>query len=147
VKSQIWDTAGQERFRVITSSYYRGSKGIMIVYDVSDRQSFHHVRMWAQEIEKYAGPDASSTCRLLVGNKSDVHSSKRVVPEDEGRELAEELGIHFVETSAKNAHNIEHAFDLLCQEIMTKVAPNREPKDPVRFELGRDIGEVSMCQC
>jgi Ras-related protein Rab-1A len=147
VKSQIWDTAGQERFRVITSSYYRGSKGIMIVYDVCDRQSFEHVRMWAQEIEKYAGPDASSACRLLVGNKCDMPASKRAVTQEEGAELAEELGIRFIETSAKNSHNIDNAFDVLCKEILTKVAPPIQPKKTDRIELGRSVGRTPNCTC
>jgi len=149
VKMQIWDTAGQERFRVITSSYYRGSKGIMIVYDISDRRSFEHVRMWAQEIEKYAGDQASTACRLLVGNKCDMSDSKRVVLEEEGRELADELGIHFIETSARNTHNIDHAFDLLCRDIVRTVAPSMTPKDPdsERFELIGNISSTQGCAC
>eukprot|EP01054_Gregarina_sp_Poly1_P011427 Gregarina_sp_Poly_1__11426@NODE_976_length_5498_cov_252_990794_g689_i0_p4_GENE_NODE_976_length_5498_cov_252_990794_g689_i0NODE_976_length_5498_cov_252_990794_g689_i0_p4_ORF_typecomplete_len142_score9_96Ras/PF00071_22/2_4e54Roc/PF08477_13/6e28Arf/PF00025_21/6_9e21SRPRB/PF09439_10/1_4e09Gtr1_RagA/PF04670_12/5e09MMR_HSR1/PF01926_23/3_7e06GTP_EFTU/PF00009_27/4_3e05Septin/PF00735_18/0_00014AIG1/PF04548_16/0_00029RsgA_GTPase/PF03193_16/0_15RsgA_GTPase/PF03193_16/6_9e02RsgA_GTPase/PF03193_16/32AAA_22/P len=73
VKLQIWDTAGQERFRTITSSYYRGAQGIIVVYDVTDRDSFDHVRQWMQEIERYAGNDV---CRLLVGNKNDLTAKK-----------------------------------------------------------------------
>eukprot|EP00923_Selenidium_pygospionis_P034802 GHVN01060536.1.p1 GENE.GHVN01060536.1~~GHVN01060536.1.p1 ORF type:complete len:147 (+),score=14.68 GHVN01060536.1:81-521(+) len=74
IKLQIWDTAGQERFRTITSSYYRGAHGIIIVYDVTDRESFNNVKIWMQEIDKYA---MESVNKLLVGNKSDL-SSKRV---------------------------------------------------------------------
>jgi len=134
VKTQIWDTAGQERFRVITSSYYRGSKGIMVVYDVSDRESFDHVRMWMQEIEKYASQD--DACRVIVGNKCDLPNSKRVVTPEEGLMLAEELGVPFMETSARHAHNIEHIFDLICRDIMTKVAPQRPLAEPT-IDLSR----------
>lgn len=68
IKLQIWDTAGQERFRTLTASYYRGAQGIIIVYDVTDRDSFENVRNWIQEIEKYS---KSNVCKVLVGNKCD----------------------------------------------------------------------------
>lgn len=119
VKMQIWDTAGQERFRTITSSYYRNSHGIMVVYDVTDRSSFEHVRGWMQEIEKYS---KASIQRMLVGNKCDL-VSKRAILQDEGADLAQELGVRFMETSAKNSHNIEHAFELMCTEILDRVSP------------------------
>ena len=106
VKLQIWDTAGQERFRTITSMYYRNAHGIIVVYDVADKQTFENVRCWMQEIEKYA-PDGVN--KLLLGNKCDL-SSKKVVPSDEAKELADSLGVQFTETSAKNAHNVEQAF-------------------------------------
>lgn len=125
VKMALWDTAGQERFRVITSSYYRGSHGIMVVYDVTDRQSFNHVRMWMQEIEKYAA--YGEVTRIIVGNKCDLVSAKRAVAPEEGQELANELGVRFIETSARNSHNIEHTFDLVCRELMATHAPRRAP--------------------
>lgn len=140
VKMQLWDTAGQERFRVITSSYYRGSHGIMVVYDISDRESFEHVRMWMQEIEKYAGQD--EICRLLIGNKCDLPNSKRVITREEGQELAEELGVPFLETSARHAHNIAQAFDVVCREIIAKVAPRKVPARPTLVDLGADIRGV-----
>merc|ERR1712232_455321 len=101
-------------------SYYRGSHGIMVVYDVSDRTSFEHVRMWMQEIEKYAG--VRDTGRLIVGNKCDILPDKRAVTLDEGKELADDLGVPFIETSARHAHNVEHAFDLLCRTIIAQRA-------------------------
>ncbi|OXB71905.1 UNVERIFIED_CONTAM: hypothetical protein H355_004784 [Colinus virginianus] len=103
VKLQIWDTAGQERFRTITSSYYRGAHGIIIVYDVTDRESFNNVKNWMVEIDKYAMEGVS---KLLVGNKCDL-SAKRAVSYEEGKEFADSCNIRFVETSAKNAHNVE----------------------------------------
>jgi len=120
VKMTLWDTAGQERFRTITSSYYRGSHGVIVVYDITDRQSFQHARGWMQEIEKYA--KNAGTVRMLVGNKSDL-GAKRVVSEDEGRELAEELGVAFLETSARAAQNVEEAFDLLVVQAKRQAEP------------------------
>lgn len=146
VKTQIWDTAGQERFRVITSSYYRGSHGVMVVYDVSDRTSFEHVRMWVQEIEKYAAQGETSI--LLVGNKCDLPLSKRVVLCEEGQELADELGIPFMETSARHAHNIDHTFDLLCRDIMAKVVPKRIPPAHTGVDLRPSIiSNAARCSC
>jgi len=118
VKLQIWDTAGQERFRTITSSYYRGAHGIIIVYDVTDRESFNNVKHWIQEIEKYA---ADGVKKLLVGNKCDL-ASKKVVSYDEAKELADSYQINFMETSAKNSHNVEDTFSMMAAEIKQKIA-------------------------
>merc|ERR1711920_607246 len=90
-KLQIWDTAGQERFRTITSSYYRGAHGIIIVYDVTDKESFNNVKHWMQEIDKYA---ADGVNKLLIGNKCDL--SKKVVSFDEAKELADSLSVNFM---------------------------------------------------
>lgn len=124
VKLTLWDTAGQERFRAIASSYYRGSHGVIVVYDITDRESFEHARGWMQEIDKYAKEGAA---RLLVGSKCDL-TSKRVVSEDEGRELAEYLGVNFLETSAQNAHNVEKAFEMLAIQAKQKAEPERRAR-------------------
>ncbi|KAH0487368.1 MAG: hypothetical protein KVP17_001899 [Porospora cf. gigantea B] len=117
VKLSIWDTAGQERFKTITSSYYRGSHGIMVVYDVTDRDSFEHVHNWMKEIDNYA---ASDVTKFLVGNKCDLGHQKTVSYE-EGKALADEYGIKFMETSAKNNHNVDEAFFIMAAEIKTRV--------------------------
>merc|ERR1712176_733631 len=111
-------TAGQERFRTITSSYYRGAHGIIVVYDVTDKESFSNVKHWMQEIDKYA---AENVNKLVIGNKCDL-SSKKVVSYDEAKELADSLSIKFMETSAKNAHNVEQAFQAMAAEIKSRVA-------------------------
>ena len=80
----LWDTAGQERFRTLTASYYRGAQGIIIVYDVTDRETFDNVRTWISEIEKYS---QAGVCKILVGNKSDMEDTRQVTRE-EGEELA-----------------------------------------------------------
>lgn len=84
IKLQIWDTAGQERFRTLTASYYRGAHGIIVVYDVTDRETFENVRQWMLEIEKFAN---DNVCKVLVGNKCDL-VEKRKVSREEGEELA-----------------------------------------------------------
>jgi len=118
IKLQIWDTAGQERFRTITSSYYRGAHGIIVVYDVTDQESFANVKQWLHEIDRYACENVN---KLLVGNKSDL-SSKRVVAFDTAKEFADNLGIEFLETSAKNADNVEQAFMTMAAQIKNRMA-------------------------
>ncbi|EER02741.1 RAS small GTpases RIC1/ypt1, putative, partial [Perkinsus marinus ATCC 50983] len=147
IKLQIWDTAGQERFRTITSSYYRGAHGIIIVYDVTDRESFNNVKHWVQEIDKYATENVS---KLLVGNKSDL-TSKKVVTYDEGKELADQLGISFLETSAKNSHNVEQAFIEMSRGIKSRVKTTPQPSrsgagGPARLRPGQPAhGNQSGC--
>jgi len=125
VKLQIWDTAGQERFRTITSSYYRGAHGIIIVYDITDQLTFNNVKQWLQEIDRYACDNVN---KLLVGNKSDL-ATKRVVDTNAAKEYADSLGIPFLETSAKNSSNVEAAFVKMAEEIKNRMgnAPIRAP--------------------
>merc|ERR1711953_1108655 len=119
IKLQIWDTAGQERFRTITSSYYRGAHGIIVVYDVTDQESFNNVKQWLQEIDRYACENVN---KLLVGNKCDL-TTKKVVDYTTAKEYADQLGIPFLETSAKNATNVEQAFMTMAAEIKNRVGP------------------------
>ncbi|KAI9522386.1 Ras- protein Rab-1A [Dissostichus eleginoides] len=118
VKLQIWDTAGQERFRTITSSYYRGAHGIIIVYDVTEQESFNNVKQWLDEIDRYACENVS---RLLVGNKSDL-VSKKVVELSTAQDLASSLKVPLLETSAKSSDNVERAFLTMASEIHKRVA-------------------------
>ncbi|CAO3643933.1 unnamed protein product [Mucor fragilis] len=117
VKLQIWDTAGQERFRTITSSYYRGAHGIIVVYDVTDEDSFNNVKQWLQEIDRYA---AEGVNKLLVGNKSDL-VDKKVVDTEQANEFAESLKIPLLETSAKDATNVEQAFLTMAKQIKDRM--------------------------
>jgi len=119
IKLQIWDTAGQERFRTITSSYYRGAHGIIVVYDTTDIESFNNVKQWLHEIDRYASDNVN---KLLVGNKSDL-TSKRAVTFDQAKEFADSLGIEFVETSAKNSTNVEKAFMMMAAQIKMRYKP------------------------
>ena len=114
VKLQIWDTAGQERFRTITSAYYRGAHGIIMVYDVTNYESFEHVEEWLNEVNRHA---SESTLKLLVGNKADLQDDKKVRSE-EAAKFAETLSISFLETSAKNATNVEAAFLTMAKQLI-----------------------------
>lgn len=117
IKLQIWDTAGQERFRTLTASYYRGAQGIIIVYDVTDRETFDNVRTWITEIEKYS---QAGVCKILVGNKCDM-DDRRQVTYDEGKEFASQFGMPFLETSAKATQRVDEAFDTMTREIKEKM--------------------------
>ncbi|RWV92607.1 hypothetical protein GW17_00045004, partial [Ensete ventricosum] len=111
-----WDTAGQERFRTITSSYYRGAHGIIVVYDVTDQESFNNVKQWLNEIDRYASDNVN---KLLVGNKCDL-TANRVVSYETAKAFADEIGIPFLETSAKNASNVQQAFMAMTAAIKSR---------------------------
>jgi Ras-related protein Rab-8A len=123
IKLQIWDTAGQERFRTITSAYYRGAMGILLVYDVTDEASFNNVRNWMKNIETHA---SSTVNKILVGNKCDMDEHKRAVPFSRGQALANEFGIKFFETSAKSNINVEEVFQSISKDIMQRLAATQD---------------------
>ena len=130
IKMQIWDTAGQERFKNIIASYYRGAHGILLIYDVTDKDSFKNLSNWLIEIEKNA---SKNVLKVLIGNKSDLED-KRVVTYNQGKEFADTYGLKFIETSAKKNLNVTEAFETLGRELMaasddkriTKTKPNKK---------------------
>ncbi|KAJ7302365.1 ras-domain-containing protein [Mycena albidolilacea] len=114
VKLSIWDTAGQERFRTITSSYYRGAQGIILVYDVSNRESFDALPRWYSELETYVN---DKVVKILVGNKVDKEFSRQV-PTSEAEAFATRMNSLFVETSAKTSVGVKEAFTEVVERIM-----------------------------
>eukprot|EP00291_Cryptomonas_curvata_P014499 CAMPEP_0172155718 /NCGR_PEP_ID=MMETSP1050-20130122/2785_1 /TAXON_ID=233186 /ORGANISM="Cryptomonas curvata, Strain CCAP979/52" /LENGTH=174 /DNA_ID=CAMNT_0012824655 /DNA_START=55 /DNA_END=576 /DNA_ORIENTATION=+ len=118
VKLQIWDTAGQERYRTITSSYYRGTHGVVLVYDITSPESFANIKnLWAEEVNSYSG---RTVVKFLLGNKNDM---KRAVSTAEGQQLADELGARFLEASARTAADVETAFLTLAADIKARSGP------------------------
>lgn len=111
------DTAGQERFRTITTAYYRGAMGIMLVYDVTNEKSFENIKNWIRNIEENASADVE---KMLLGNKCEL-TEKRQVSKERGEQLAVEYGIKFMETSAKSSINVEEAFYTLARDIKAKM--------------------------
>ncbi|WOL19261.1 Small GTPase superfamily [Canna indica] len=144
IKLQIWDTAGQERFRTITSSYYRGAHGIIVVYDVTDQDSFNNVKQWLNEIDRYASENVN---KLLVGNKCDLTANK-VVSYETAKAFADEIGIPFLETSAKNATNVEQAFMAMTASIKNRMAsqPSMNSAKPPTVQIrGQPVNQKGTC--
>ncbi|KAJ8354597.1 hypothetical protein SKAU_G00221640 [Synaphobranchus kaupii] len=117
VKAQIWDTAGLERYRAITSAYYRGAVGALLVYDISKQLTYESVERWLKELYDHADPHIVV---MLVGNKSDL-SSQRSVPTEQANEFAERKSLLFMETSALQSTNVEAAFHNVLTEIHKKI--------------------------
>uniref|UniRef100_A0A8D8I8N6 Ras-related protein Rab-35 n=1 Tax=Culex pipiens TaxID=7175 RepID=A0A8D8I8N6_CULPI len=113
VKLQIWDTAGQERFRTITNTYYRGTHGVIVVYDVTNGESFANVKRWLQEIES----NCDVVNKVLVGNKNDDPNRKVVITEDSDR-FAKQMDIQLFETSAKDNLNVEEMFLAITEQVL-----------------------------
>ncbi|KAM8845735.1 RAB3D, member RAS oncogene family, b isoform 2-T2 [Spinachia spinachia] len=121
IKLQIWDTAGQERYRTITTAYYRGAMGFLLLYDITNLDSFTAVQDWATQIKTYSWDNAQV---ILVGNKCDLEDD-RLVPLEDGQRLSEDLGFQFFEASAKDNINVKQVFeclvDVICQKMTESV--------------------------
>lgn len=124
VKLQIWDTAGQERFRTITSTYYRGTHGVIVVYDVTSGESFANVKRWLHEIEQ----NCDVVNRILVGNKNDDPDRKVVLTED-ARRFSDQMGIQLFETSAKDNLNVEEMFRAITELVLKHKKDQKERTD------------------
>jgi len=130
LKVQIWDTAGMERYRSITSAYYKGAKGVIIVYDICREKSFENVDKWIEDFKSKADEDAVI---LLIGNKNDL-DDKREVNKEEAELKAQKNKFAFMETSAKDNNNVDKAFETLFKEIVK----NYKDKN------GGDLGEIKV---
>ncbi|XP_036865392.1 ras-related protein Rab-8A isoform X2 [Manis javanica] len=135
IKLQIWDTAGQERFRTITTAYYRGAMGIMLVYDITNEKSFDNIQNWIRNIEEHASADVE---KMILGNKCDVND-KRQVSKERGEKLALDYGIRFMETSAKANINVENAFFTLARDIKAEMDKKLEGNSPQGSNQGIKI--------
>jgi len=137
IKLQIWDTAGQDRFRTITTAYYRGAMGILLIYDICDEVSFLNVRNWIKQIDQNAVEGAS---RILIGNKCDMTEERKVTYE-QGKSLADEYEIKFYETSAKDNTNVDGSFLAIAEEIVGVLKT-----DPGRFGISAESSGVSLAK-
>ena len=136
IKMQIWDTAGQERFKNIIASYYRGAHGILLIYDVTDKDSFKNLSNWIIEIEKNAN---KNVLKLLIGNKTDLED-KRVITYNQGKEFADGYGLKYIETSAIKNLNVNEAFETLGRELIL----HSEDKKIVRQRQNKKISVASV---
>lgn len=144
IKLQVWDTAGQERFKTITTAYYRGAMGIILVYDITDEKSFENIQNWMKSIKENASAGVE---RLLLGNKCDMEA-KRKVQKERAVKLAREHGIRFFETSAKSSTNVDEAFSSLARDILLKSGgrrPGNSHKPPGTDLRACDKKNTSKC--
>ena len=135
IKLQIWDTAGEERFRTITTSYYKGAHAILIVFDISEKDSFEHVKNWVADIDKFA---KQGVLRILVGNKCDLEK-QRIISKEEANEMAEKLGIKYIETSAKDTINIETLFVDTAKYLLSKQVNKSGNSNKITGKNGIDL--------
>ena len=133
VKLQVWDTAGQERFRTITQTYYKGAMGIILVYDCTDEKSFSNISNWMKQIEQHASKDVA---KVLVGNK--VDKDDKVIDYETGKQLADEYGLDFFETSAKTGSNVSEVFSQIAHSII------KDKKKPTAGGSGTREGTVTI---
>lgn len=136
VKLQIWDTAGQERFRTITSTYYRNTHGVIIVYDVTNPESFVNVKRWLNEISE----NCDNVCKILVGNKNDDPAKKKVDTQD-AMQFGRSLGVPLFETSAKENINVEEMFMYFTRMVLNA---KKESKDRAERERFREKDTVNI---
>jgi small GTP-binding protein len=125
IKAQIWDTAGQERYRAITSAYYRGAVGALLVYDIAKHVTYENVERWLKELREHAD---QHIVIMLVGNKCDLRHLRAVTTE-ESKGFAEKHGLSFIETSALDSTNVELAFQTILTEIYRTVSKPNISKD------------------
>ncbi|KAI8488962.1 Ras- protein Rab-30 [Branchiostoma belcheri] len=144
---QIWDTAGQERFRSITQSYYRSAHALILVYDVTSRETFDCLPEWLKEIEQYANQQVIT---VLVGNKIDL-TSQREVPPETGLQFAQANNMAFLEASAKEAENVETVFMDLARELTKNARKyllrNTQEVDPNITEITGETTNISYGGC
>mmetsp|Transcript_29744 Transcript_29744/g.28447 ORF Transcript_29744/g.28447 Transcript_29744/m.28447 type:complete len:209 (+) Transcript_29744:136-762(+) len=146
VKITIWDTAGQERFRTLTSSYYRGAQGIILVYDVSRKETFDSLDMWLQEVESFACGGGREVVKLLVGNKVD---QERVISRQQAEEWAKARGMLFIEASAKTTEGVTQVFNEVAQQILDNpdLLTNTRPNIGNRSRANLNAPEVKGGGC
>ncbi len=138
IKLQVWDTAGQERFRTITTSYYKGAQAIVVVYDITDKESFEHVKNWMADVDKFA---KEGVLRILVGNKCDLEH-QRVVTKENGKDLADKYGIQFMETSAKETINVDLLFENAAKSFLSRQVSGGKEKKNLSSGVKIDESEV-----
>jgi len=148
VKLEIWDTAGQERYRSLAPMYYRNANCAVVVYDITQPASLDKAKVWIEELHKQADPNIVIA---LAGNKADLES-RRAVSTDEAKEFAEEAGLIFFETSAKDATNVTELFSALANKMpLDKLSDSRSRRNSLgsssRLDLDRAEEKMDGCAC
>ena len=149
-KLQIWDTAGQERFKTVTSAYYRGADGIIIVFDQADRESYNNVKNWIEDISRYSTDDP---VKIIIANKDDVTNDKKTVSNLDITELEKKTGLEIIKTSAKTGDKVTYAFEKLTQKLLLERDSRKmsrgyslEPPVPVEGRFAPKKGCLSCAE-
>ena len=146
IKLQIWDTAGQERFRNVISSYFKGAHGILLIFDITSRDSFKELENWLAEVEKNA---STQILKILIGNKCDLEE-EREISKDEGEAFAMRNGMQYIETSAKINTNVNEAFEALSKimvEYYSKKSSANNENKTIKMNKGTDITIPKKKKC
>jgi len=138
VKFEIWDTAGQERYRSLAPMYYRGAAAALVVYDITEEDSFGGAKTWIEELQRQGSADIVIG---LAGNKSDL-ANKRKVSQDEASRYAQENGCLFFETSAKTGENVTAIFQAIAKKLPKSV--QAQPNESIHI-ISQDEVEKSKC--
>ena len=142
IKLQIWDTAGQDRFRAITKNYYKGANWIILIYDITNLQSYENVKNWIAQIREQANPNVVI---YLAGNKIDVVEELRMVKTEDGQKIADEFNLPFYETSAKSGINVNKIFDDLVEKVDEIYSKLEVPKSEVKNKLYDGENKKGCC--
>ena len=148
VRIKIWDTAGQEKFHSLAKGFFHNAQGIMVVYDVTNLESYENVKYWTQSIKTHMGNDIDKISVIIIGNKID--SDKREVNKGDAEAYSAELGYPYFETSAKTGENVATAIKFLAKEVLKKHSLTKSRNSPNdnknNFKIKRDKGETN-CHC
>ena len=143
IKTQCWDTAGQERFRSITNSYYRGVDGIIIAYDITNKQSFNNIERWMRDVKDFGSVNA---IKIIIGTKSDLIKERKVSKEDL-ETLANELNMKYIETSAKDNKNINELFNIISLDIITNTTEKLENIKERKISIDSNLLKKNKYNC
>ena len=144
-KLTIWDTAGQERFRTITQAYFRGSHGMLLVFDVGSEKTFKSIEHWMKQIDDHTtttGRDSLPPKVVLVGNKCDLPDSQRQVTKERAEAMAKKWGVPYIETSAKEKINVQDAFMTVTRLVAPELSPNENRSTTIS-----DVGSEPKKNC
>ena len=144
IKLQVWDTAGQERYMALNKNLFQKVQGIILMYDLTNRDSFEHVQSWLNLIKK----NVSNKTVMLVGNKLDLAEEKRIVTEEEGEDIGKKNDMLFFEGSGASGENVDKIFTKMAEEVYTKLIDERSEKgeyENKNLKLDKNKSEKKKC--
>jgi small GTP-binding protein len=143
IELKIWDTAGQERYRNLTKQYYKGADGILLIFDLTKKETFLKINDWIDQLNSHFNQDEISI--ILIGNKKDL--SNREISYEEGNERGKDLNILYFETSAKTGENVNEAFNSLTNEILKKKGIFLDRKNSLQINQKKFVQKTSKKNC